>query len=212
LMGKKPTSDPMEPFAKVLQQEITKVTKEMSAAAAKSSKNPENPGNPIEVSPDILEADEWVDLIVTRGSEAAPRWKSKTLKPKRNPLKAAIGAFEWYKKRLMDTLKDETFKKALGEWTLEDYGAAVEAVEPARYGDALEAKRWKITRKIGKLRPLVNALRKAILAMPETTEKEREAKMLAARRGMIVIGKVIKGVLKPEAIAEEIKKLTGAAS
>jgi hypothetical protein len=68
----------------------------------------------------------------------------------------------------------------------------------------LKNKSKKISRKIAALQPLVEALRKAIASMPDTTDSEREKKMTAARRGMIVVGQVMKGVLTPDALTRAI--------
>jgi len=163
--------------------------------------------NPITVSPEVLPADEWAGLIVKRGSDAQEHWKTRTLSPSKDPIAEGIKAEAFYASQTKKSIDNQARKKALEKVTLAEYGEDVEATPASAYGDALKRKELKIKRKIGKLQPLVEGLRKAIAAMPADTDSQRENKMRAARRGEIVIGQVMKGVVGPEAIGKAIAEL-----
>jgi len=205
-MSRKNSIDPMQIFAQAFAVELAKGMGTIKAIEVKSANRP---ANPITVTEGVIDKDTWAGLIVERGGAAADYWKKKTLAPSRDPIKAGIDSEAYYASQTKAAIETQARKKALEKTNLTEYGEIVEATPATAYSDGLTRKKGKINIKIGKLQPLVEGLRKAIAAMPETTDAEREKKMIAARRGMKIVGKVMKGVLGPEAIGTAIKEITG---
>jgi hypothetical protein len=194
----------MDIFAETLRVELAKGMGKIKALEVASAARPPNP---VTVTEGVLDPTTWAGLIVSRGSAAAEYWKKKTLTPKKDPIKAGIDAEAYYASQTKKSIESGARKKALEKTNLTEWGEDVEATPASKYGDALTNKSAKIARKIGKLQPLVEGLRKAIAAMPETTDPEREKKMIAARRGMKLVGQVMKGVVGPESITKAISEL-----
>jgi len=197
----------MEIFAEAFKTEMAKA---MGTSHAIMVKSHSRPANPIEVTPGVIAADKWAGLIVTRGKAAEDHWKDQTLHPSRDPIAAGIAAEKKFKDRMETALKLEARKKGLEKTNITEYGEDVDATPATAYGDGLKNKEKKIGRKIARLQPLVEALRKAIAGLPEDTDSQRESKMRAARRGMILVGQAMKGIVTAENIASEIAKLKAA--
>jgi len=195
----------MEIFAEALRVEMARA---MGTSHGIMVKSHSRPANPIEVTPGVIAADKWAGLIVDRGSAAADHWKDRTLHPSADPIKAGIAAEKKFQDRMTVALKTEARKKGLEKTNLSEYGEDVDATPATAYADGLKNKTKKIGRKIARLQPLVEALRAAIAAMPQDTDAQRESKMRAARRGMILVGQAMKGIVTAETIAAEVKKLT----
>lgn len=70
----------------------------------------------------------------------------------------------------------------------------IENVGGGGYTGGIEARKAKIIGKIEKLRPQVLALAETIDKMPQDTDAQREARMIAARRGMIQVGAKLRGL------------------
>jgi len=198
----------MEIFGEAFKTELAKAMGTSHAIMVKShSRTP----NPITVTEGVLDPDTWAKLIVDRGSAAQDYWKDRTLHPSKDPIAAGIKAEKKFKDRMETVLKNEARKKGLEKTNLTEYGEDVDATPSTAYGDGLKNKSKKITRKISRLQPLVEGLRKAIAAMPEDTDPQREAKMRAARRGMILVGQAMKGIVGPADIEKAIKGLVSGA-
>jgi len=203
-MEKEKNPDPLSIFQKAFAVELAKGMGTIKAMEVKSAAKPPNP---ITITEGVIDPVTWAGLIVKRGSEAADYWKDRTLHPSKDPIKAGIDAEAFYVSQTKAALDSGARKHALEKTNLTEYGEIVEATPASAYGDGITRKKAKIENKIGKLQPLVEGLRKAIAAMPETTDGEREKKMIAARRGMKLVGKVMKGVLGPESISKELATL-----
>jgi len=172
---------------------------------------PELADDPIELGPRVISAEDIARKLVDRASAAAEDWKRRLLSPKKHPIKEGIAAEGKYKDKMQVVLREERRKKALEKVSDEDFINGVEAAGPDAFRSGIERKRGKVQRRFAVLQPLYELLAKALDAMPVDTEAQREAKMRAARRGMILVGKVRRGEAAPAEIAAEIKKLTGAA-
>jgi len=203
-MEKEKNPDPLSIFQKAFAVELAKGMGTIKAMEVKSAAKPPNP---ITITEGVIDSATWAGLIVKRGADAAEYWKKRTLSPSKDPIKAGIDAEAYYASQTKAAIDSQARMKALQKTNLTEYGEIVEATPPSAYADGLTRKTVKINTKIGKLQPLVEGLRKAIAAMPETTDGEREKKMIAARRGMKLVGKVMKGVLGPESIAKELATL-----
>jgi len=152
------------------------------------------PDNPVSVGARVVDADDWADKMVDRAVAAGAEWLKGVLSPRKHPIEAAIAADGKRKQRLEEAEREGRWKKAMERVNVDEMYTTIEAVGQGAYTAGLEARRGKIKGKIAKLRPLVHALAETIDKMPQDTDQQREARMLAARRGMIKIGKQLKGI------------------
>lgn len=151
------------------------------------------PGNPGAVGEVVVTADEWVDDMLTGAAAKKAKWKRKALAPSANPIQAAIDANEKRKDRLAEAEKKEKWLKKMKRLKVDDYFDGVEATDEGLFAERMEAKKAKITKRIGELQPLVKTLKTEIKKMPDKTDSDREKRMLAARKGMIAIGDKLAG-------------------
>jgi len=168
--------------------------------------------DPITLGPRVISADEITNKLVTRAADAAPTWLQRVKSPRKHPLVEGRAAEPKYKSKMETVLKEERRKKALEKVTDEDLIAGIDAAGEDAFRTGIERKKGKVQRRMAVLQPLYIVLAKAIDAMPTGTDAEREKKMLAARRAMIVVGKVRRGELGADAIAAEARKLTSGAA
>jgi uncharacterized protein YifE (UPF0438 family) len=152
------------------------------------------PDNPVTPGARVKSAQDWADKMIRRAGEAADDWEKGVLSPRKHPIEAAIAANGKRKQRLMEAEREERWLKAMQRVDVDAMYHTIELVGKQAYSAGLAAREEKIRGKIGKLQPLVEALAKTIDAMPQDTDQQREARMLAARRGMIEIGKRLKGI------------------
>lgn len=152
------------------------------------------PDNPVTTGSRVKSAADWADKMVTNASAAGPAWLKGVLSPKKHPIEAAIAADGKRKARLAEAERDGSWLAAMKRVDVDEMYRTIEEIGESAYVAGIQARKGKIVNKIGKLQPLVEGLAKVIDAMPQDTDQQREARMLAARRGMIKIGKVMKGI------------------
>ena len=167
--------------------------------------------DPITLGPRVLAPEQIADKLVRRASDAAAEWFSRVKTPKKHPIVEGIKAEGKYADRMKTVIAEGRRAKALGKVSDEDYLAGVDAAGPGAFSSGIERKRGKVGRRFAVLQPLYVVLATAIDKMPIDTETQREAKMRAARRGMIVVGKARRGEVGPAEITAEIAKLGGGA-
>jgi len=171
-----------------------------SVAGSEGIGNPQDltlPGNPVELAPPVLPAEEWAKKAADRAVAAADEWYKRVMKPRRHPVEAAIAADKKRKDRLAEAEKKGKWVAAMKQVDVDEMYKTIEAVGPEGFSSGIEARRGKIEKKIGKLQPLVVALKEEIQKMPEETDTQREKRMLAARRGMLKIGDILRGIKPP---------------
>lgn len=168
--------------------------------------------DPITLGPRVISAEDITRKLVDRASDAAADWIKNLKAPKKHPIKEAIAAHGKYVDKMTVVIREGRQKKALEKVSDEDFLAGIDEAGEGAFRDGIDRKRGKVNRRFTVLQPLYEVLAKAIDAMPVDTEAQREKKMTAARRGMIVVGKARRGEVAPAEIAAEIKKVTGGAA
>jgi len=151
-------------------------------------------GNPINLGPRVAEADTWAEKQITNAVAASDRWLAGVTRPKKNPVESAIKATGKWKAKMQEALADESFAKGLGKVDIDEMYETITAGGSAPFASGIERRTAKVKRKVGVLRNLTLALTTELDKMPIDTDAQREAKMIAAKRGMQAIGKKIKGI------------------
>ena len=151
-------------------------------------------GNPISLGPRVKSPKDWVDDMVSGAKARSKRWLANSKRPKKDPQKAALAATEKYKSRLREAMDEGRWEGAIAGYDEAAREAVIDAVGASGFERGVETHRAKAESKIAKMQPLVAALAETIDRMPQDTDSQREDRMIAAKRGMQEIGKVMKGV------------------
>jgi len=161
---------------------------------AKELNKPKKIGNPYTIGARVISPEEWAKKQTERASRAADEWLKRTLNPRKDPIEAALKANGKRKDRLMEAEKLGKWEAAMKKISTDDWAKSVEAVGSDFYRRGVENKAHKVEKVVKELQPLVVALAETIDKMPQTTDADREKRMLAARKGMIEIGKKRRGI------------------
>lgn len=151
-------------------------------------------GNPISLGPRVKSAAEWVDDQVAGAKARSKRWLQNSLRPKKDPQQAALAAKGKYKQRMQESLDEDRWPSAIAGYDEAARVAVIEAVGEEGFRRGIDTHKPKLVAKVAKLQPLVASVAETIDKMPQDTDTEREARMIAARRLMLEVGKVMKGV------------------
>jgi len=162
------------------------------------SGNPGNPDPPEEryaLGPRLPEVEDWVGDWEVGVKAKARKWKSRTLHPKKPPITRGIAAEDKFRDKMSVVLDQELRKKGLEQWTDEEWGERVAEVKPEDYSSGAIKKRYKMAKKIAAQRELRIYIAEKIDAMPDGTREERDAKILANKHCMEIVGLFVKGVI-----------------
>jgi len=150
-------------------------------------------GNPVMLGPRVKSATEWVDDMTTGATNRAASWLKNTLAPKKDPKQAAIKAAGKFKANTQAALNEDRWPKGIAAYDEAARTAVITDGGTSAFTDGVTRHKAKAVSKINKLQPLVAALATTLDGMPQDTDAQREAKMLAAKRGMQEIGKKMRG-------------------
>ena len=154
----------------------------------------ESAGNPVTLAPRVPSAGDMVEKLMTNAQAAGECWLAGVKKPRKEPLKAALAALGKYKSKMAAALASGSWEKGLAAADETAMYATIDALGAGVFTTGVGARKAKMTAAFTKLQPMLVALANTIDAMPQDTEAQREARLLAARRGMIEIGKKLKGL------------------
>lgn len=160
----------------------------------------------IQPLPDL---EEWVKDYLEGVKAKKKKWKRRTLRPSRDPIKAGIAAEKKYAERMREVIETQARAKALAEWTFEDWAKQVDATSPDDYARGVERKVKKYKGRIGKVYQLWAYVKKKLAELSDATPEERAFKLLAAKDCMKVLGAYRKGVLTLEEAKAKIDKIIG---
>jgi hypothetical protein len=150
-------------------------------------------GNPVLLGPRVITADEWVTKMTEGATNRAATWLKNTLAPKKDPKQAALKAAGKYKTNTQAALNEGRWDKGITAYDEAARTAVITEGGTAAFTEGVRRHKAKAVAKVNKLQPLIAALATTIDAMPQDTDAQREAKMLAAKRGMQEIGKKLRG-------------------
>jgi len=150
-------------------------------------------GNPINVEI-VPSVDRWAGNQLAGSAAAGDKWLRGVQNPSASPLEAAKRAAGKYKQRMTESLTEDRWLKSLNRITEEDIVSVATRIGAAGYTQGIAAREDKIRRAIAELQPKAAALKRTLDQMPQDTDAQREAKMIAAKRGMQAIGKELRGI------------------
>jgi len=152
-------------------------------------------GNPITLGPRLPTPEEWADLQVKGAQDNAAKWLDRTTKPKKNFKEEALRAtsVDRYHDSMSKVLSEKRWE---GGMALVDEGEAIAIIKKrgsGAYSSGVADRKPKIQRVVKDLHADRLALCSEIDAMDISTDAEREAKMIANKRGLQAIGKKRRG-------------------
>jgi len=183
---KKQVSVGLDNFMEALAKEMAKV--ETDPAGYIEANHPPAVGNPITLGDLVLDPDTWAKRQVSHATNAASDWLARSLKPRKVPSKAALDANDKRIDKLQKSLTDKKWEGAMAKVDEDLRLKTIEKRGASAFSSGVSDREEKITNVVKDLQPRVMALKKTLDSMPEKTDAEREAKMIAAKRGMQAIG------------------------
>jgi len=152
-------------------------------------------GNPMVLGPRLPSATEWTDLQIKGARDNAAKWLERTTKPKKNFKEEALKATSRarYKNSMERVLANDLWAGGMALVDESETIATIQAGGAGVYTSGVERRKAKIRRRVEELRGARLALCSTIDAMPVGTDSEREAKMIANKRGLQAIGLTRRG-------------------
>jgi len=169
-----------------LKEDLEKVRKNPEAAKELSK---ERPGNPITLGPLVPSATDWVKDMTEAAKAKAAKWLKKSTHPSEDPKKEALKAAKKYENNMREALEEKRWDDGIKAYDEDVRIKSIEACGESGFRTGIDRKAHKAQAKIEKLQPLVVTLKEKIAKMPVDTKDQRGAKMLAARDGMLDVGK-----------------------
>jgi hypothetical protein len=157
----------------------------------KSLVDPHPSGNPITIGRRIPAPEELTELQIKGVKDNAQKWLDRTTKPKKNFKEEALK--ETSRKRYDDSmrkvLEEDRWAGGMANVNESEAIATIQKLGASHYANAVEARSDKILRVAKELDSDRLALADTIDNMPVSTEADREAKMIANKRGLQAIGR-----------------------
>jgi len=151
--------------------------------------NKPKPGNPITLGPSVPTATDWVNDMTAAAKAKADKWLKNSKAPSKDPKAEAKKAVTKYENNMRASLDEKRWPAGIDAYDEAGRMTSIDQCGTSGFTAGIDRKKHKAQKKIEKLQPLVVGLKEKIGAMAVGTDPEREARMLAARRGMIAIGK-----------------------
>jgi hypothetical protein len=179
-------------FEKALDANLNRV--ESDPEYMNSLMSPPCKGNPVVLGPRVKSADDWANDQVSNAVNAADRYAKNVLAPARNPVEAALAASAKRKQKVAEAESQGKWDKAMAKVDQDQMYATIKKRGAAAFSSGVSDRKEKIVARVKELQPMVAALADTLDKMPQGTDAEREAKMIAAKRGMQTIGKKRRGI------------------
>jgi len=152
-------------------------------------------GNPISLGRRIPTPEEMTKLQIKGAKDNAGKWLQRTTHPKKNFKEEAMKprARERFNDSMEKVISENLWQGGMALVDESEAIAIVEKVGASGYSKGVEAREAKILRVHKELDSDRLALATVIDDLPNTTDEEREEKMIANKRGLQAIGKKRRG-------------------
>ena len=126
----------------------------------------------------------WLSKQLARVRVAGDDFKTGVEAVTVNPAERALAANAKRVAKLRESIEKKTWENKMAKVSLEDWKRKAATLGAERFIPGVEANVDKIEGFIRSFQPKLESLTSSVKAMPETTDTEREARMLAQVRGM----------------------------
>jgi hypothetical protein len=133
------------------------------------------------------------EKMTTNAGAAGERWLAGVTSPKKDPISQMKKAAGTWKNAMQAAISSGSWEKAVAAIDEDEMYKIIREGGAGVFTSGISRRKGKIEKAYGLLRPKLLALASVLDAMPTDTDAAREAKMIAARRGMIKIGQELKG-------------------
>ncbi len=133
------------------------------------------------------------EKLIRRAQGAAQDYVEGMANPRRDPVQAAVAASGKWANRVQEAIQQGAYAAGVRS---QNYGEAVQIATAdggSAYTQGVAKRSQKIQRVMQRLAPLLGGVSQAIQRMPQDTDGQREARLIAARRAMIAVGKQFRG-------------------
>ena len=127
---------------------------------------------------------EMADKMIRNAGNAGTDWLNGTLNPSRSPKAAAAAAAGKWKTGVKKAVANDAFAKGVAKIDEDQMAATIQAVGAAGYTSGIQARQAKIVAAFQRLQPKLLAIKNQIGSMPQATDADNEARMLANLRAM----------------------------
>jgi hypothetical protein len=142
----------------------------------------------------VAEASDWAAKQVANATNAGERWLAGVTKPRKNPIDAAKAATTKWANQVRAAVESGAYAAGLGKVDIDEMYHIIAAGGSSPFTSGVQRRAAKVNRVVSELRPMVAALAAELDRMPGDTDAQREARMIAAKRGMQAIGRKRKGL------------------
>ena len=145
-------------------------------------------GNPVNVTA-VPDATTWANEMIAGAQAKADKWVRNASNAVDSMKAEAMTAGTRYATGVQAAVSNKSYDKGVASIDTSEVRQTIQNVGASGYSSGIVARTGKIMAAISKLQPKVAGLKQTINAMPKDTDTQREARLLAARKGMIAIGK-----------------------
>lgn len=131
-----------------------------------------------------LTPDKIAKKMVENASRSTDSYKEGVLNPKRGPASAALAAADKRAEAVRKAEENRTWEKAMATVTDSYVSQRAAEVGAPRYASGITAAKPKIENFWRKFHPILEGIEAEIAAMPDVTDADREARMLANLKKM----------------------------
>ncbi len=117
--------------------------------------------------------------LQARAGVAGQDWLDGVKNPTRDPVQAAIKAAPKWKAKMQEAIQKDSWAKKMAKVDSNAIKATAERIGPQGYVNGINARAEKITGAFQRILPKIYSAADAVNAMPDTTEADRDARMLA---------------------------------
>lgn len=132
----------------------------------------------------IKSAERWVEKQLARVRVAGEDYAKGVAAVTVNPAERALAANAKRIAKLRESIANKTWEKKMAKVSLEDWKTKTSTLGAARFIPGVEANVDKIEKFVRGFQPKLQSLTTSVQGMPETTEADRDARVLAMVRGL----------------------------
>jgi len=132
----------------------------------------------------VKSPENWINKQLARVRVAGEDYKNGVQAVTENPATKALAANAKRIKKIQDSITAKTWEKKMQKVSLEDWKKKAATVGADRFIPGVEANVDKIESFVRAFQPKLENLTAQVKAMPDTTEAERDARVLAQVRGL----------------------------
>ena len=132
----------------------------------------------------IKSAERWVEKQLARVRVAGEDYKAGVSAVTVNPAERALAANAKRIAKLRESIANKTWERRMSKVSLEDWKSKTGTLGADRFIPGVEANVDKIEKFVRSFQPKLASLAGSVQGMPETSESDRDARVLAMVRGL----------------------------